>query len=138
MSRQWIGLLENEDVNVRNTIVIDGTPVKKAILLVFMPTCPHCKEPKRDMVRLNVRKYGVEKLAIDASGHDGLADRVPRIFGFPKEDYTVPRLYVIRNGRPIKQLKTVTEFDPVRDFATKAQTKKKKSSVRKTRSQKKK
>lgn len=114
---QWIGLLENDDVSHTNVIKLDGNkPVEKAILLVFMPDCPHCKHPKRQLQKLNVRRHNVEKLAIDASMTDGLSDRVPKIFGFPKDEYTVPRIYVIQNGRPIKQLKSVEEFDPVHDF----------------------
>lgn len=114
---QWIGLLDDEDVDRRGVIFLGPRPVKKAILLVFMPHCPHCKTPKADMDRLDVRRFGVEKLAIDASRRDMLAKRVPKIFGFPKSEYTVPRIYVIENGRPIKELTSIKKFHPVNDFA---------------------
>lgn len=114
---QWIGLLDDEDVDSRGVIFLGPRPVKKAILLVFMPHCPHCKTPKKDMDRMDVRRFGVEKLAIDASRRDALAKRVPQIFKFPPSEYTVPRIYVIENGRATKQLSSVREFHPVRDFA---------------------
>ena len=111
-----IGVLSDQDV-VHDRIMIEGRPVKKAILLLFMPTCPHCQAPKRWMETVDVSPFGVYKLAIDVSRDDRLANRVPDLFGLDPETFTVPRAYVIQNGRPIKQLKEISQFDPNRDFA---------------------
>lgn len=111
-----IGVLGNRDVDQDGTILVDKHPVKKAILLVFMPTCPHCQEPKRWFETTDISDYGVYKLAIDVSEGGRLADRVPRIFNFDPEEFTVPKLFVIRNGRPIRQLKHLAQFHPVHSF----------------------
>lgn len=111
-----IGVLGNRDVDSAGTILVDKQPVQKAILLVFMPTCPHCQEPKRWFETTDISDFGVHKLAIDVSEGGRLADRVPGIFNFHPAEFTVPKLYVIRKGRPIRQLKHIGQFHPVRSF----------------------
>lgn len=117
--KNLIGILDHKDV-VNNRIVIDGRPVDKALLLVFMPTCPHCQEPKRWMEKAKLNQYGVYKLAIDVSNdRNKLAHQVPKLFGLDPNNFTVPRVYVIQNGRPVKELRKISHFDPVRDFTKK-------------------
>lgn len=111
-----IGMLENRDVNRAGVIQIHGRPVKRAILLIFMPTCPHCQEPKKWMENSDVSAHDVYKLAVDVSKNNRLTKRVPSIFGFDEAEFTVPKVYVVRDGRPIKMLRNINRFDPERAF----------------------
>jgi hypothetical protein len=117
-----IGLLESKDVvGDRFMVPIDRkhpkqcVPASKAVLLLYMPTCPHCKQAKKWMERVDLTPFGIHKLAINVASDDRLAQRVTSIFDLP-ESYEVPRVYVIQNGRIKKELDDIKDFDPVRDY----------------------
>lgn len=120
-----IGLLDTHDVvGKRFMVPIDRkhpnkrVPASKAILLLYMPTCPHCKTAKKWMESVDLSGIGVHKLAINVAQNDALSKRVPRIFNL-SESYTVPRVYIIQNGLVRKQLKDITDFNPERDYGRK-------------------
>lgn len=117
-----IGLLESKDVvGDRFMVPIDKkhpnkrVPASKAVLLLYMPTCPHCKEAKKWMEQVDLTPHNIHKLAINVASGDRLSDRVTSIFDLP-DSYEVPRVYIIQNGRIKKELDDVTDFDPVRDY----------------------
>lgn len=122
-----IGLLDNRDVMGRVFYVpVDPNkpngkrvPAEKAVLLLFMPDCPYCKEPKKWMETARIASKGIHKLAIDVTRKNdgGLAKRVPKLFGLD-QNYTVPRVYIIEHGRVKKMLKNIANFNPQRDFSS--------------------
>lgn len=118
-SIQPVGILDMRDIRFdtkRGLIAIGGKPVKKAIVLLYMPTCPHCQEPKRVFQTMDLRPYGAKKLAVNCARNDELAKRSPELFGFDENEYTVPKLFIIKNGVRVKQLPSIDQFHPQIEF----------------------
>ena len=111
-SIQPVGILDMTDISHDGAIAIGGKPVKKAILLLYMPTCPHCQEPKQVFQEMDLRSYGAEKLAVNCARDDELSKQAPDLFGFSESEYTVPKLFIIKNGRRVKQLESIRHFQP--------------------------
>lgn len=116
-SIQPVGILDIHDFHPSSGhIHLGNRPVKKAIVLLYMPTCPHCQEPKRVFQEMDLRPYGAQKLAVNCAREDELAQRAPELFGFSEAEYTVPKLYIVKNGRMVKQLPNIQAFRPQIEF----------------------
>lgn len=112
-----IGLLDHNDI-VGKTIFVPENPrdkrsrripAKKAVLFLYLPECPHCKTGKKWLERNDISPYGYHKLAIDVSRDRKLSARIPKLFNLP-EEYTVPQIFIIENGKVKKRLDSFKEI----------------------------
>lgn len=98
-------IFQNSDVELLNLNHFDGRILNKrdplSIVLLYSNTCPHCVSAKK--VFKKIKSNGTKKYAIDCTQDTPLVDKVPYIFGFNPKEFTVPRLYLLKNGKVHKQ-----------------------------------
>lgn len=102
-----IGFLQLKDFTKNGRLNIGS---QKSIVLLYSNLCGHCKKAKRDFIRLDTP--GVDKFVIDCTNDSPFIDRIPDLFEFELENFTVPQFYLFKNGQRLRKLKDLTYFSP--------------------------
>jgi thiol-disulfide isomerase/thioredoxin len=80
-----------------------------SIVLLYSNTCPHCVRAKKDFIRLK-SDDDLKKLAIDCTDDNPLVNRVPYLFQFREEEFTVPQMYLVKYGKIVKKIKDLSKY----------------------------
>lgn len=83
-----------------------------SIVLLYSNTCPHCVRAKKNFIRLK-SDDDIKKLAIDCTDDNPLVNKVPYLFQFREEEFTVPQMYLARHGKIIKKIKDLSKYGQI-------------------------